>query len=347
MIRISSIKTKEAWTILKTAFQRSLKVVAIKLQGLRREFKTLNMNQDESVQSFLTLVTIIVNQIRSCGKNLSEKIVVMKVLRSLTTKFDHVVTAIEESKDLSTYTFDELLGSPQVHEARLNRSEENDDSNVFLIKSNSSRGSGHNGRGLRIGMSSRDKQQHSNQSKKDIECYYCHKKEHMEAYCYKKQKEKGQVKYYYCHKFGHVQVNCYKKKREEGHESFVEEKDNHAQLFMVKTIEEKYMSKTANAAVKEKKLLNTYKLIFGENIRWGHIPTCTTISKVREIISCKYYGLKNFLIKYRDNEGNLITITTTEELYLAEESTVPQSSIHPYSSEGIKLYSEAVVCEDV
>jgi gag-polypeptide of LTR copia-type len=42
--------TKEAWTILKTTFQGSSKVVAIKLQGLRREFETLNMNQDESVQ---------------------------------------------------------------------------------------------------------------------------------------------------------------------------------------------------------------------------------------------------------------------------------------------------------
>jgi gag-polypeptide of LTR copia-type len=150
--------TKEVWTILKTAFQGSSKVVAIKLQGLRREFETLNMNQDESFQSFLTRVTTIVNQICSCGENLSEKIVVMKVLRSLTTKFDHVVAAIEESKDLSTYTFDELMGSLQVHETRLNRSEEKDDSKTFLTKSNSSRGSGHNGRCHERDMSSRNNQ---------------------------------------------------------------------------------------------------------------------------------------------------------------------------------------------
>jgi hypothetical protein len=80
----------------------------------------------------------------------------MKVLRSLTTKFDHVVATIEESKDLSTYTFDELMGTLQVHETRLNQSEEKDNSKVFLTKSNSGRESGHNGRCLGRDMSSRD-----------------------------------------------------------------------------------------------------------------------------------------------------------------------------------------------
>jgi hypothetical protein len=186
----------------------------------------------------------------------------MKVLRSLTTKFDHVVAANEESKNLSTYSFNELMGPLQAHEVRLLRSKENGDSKAFLTKSNSNKGSGHIGRG----MSNRDNQQHSNQLKKDVECYYYHKKGHMQVYCYKKQREKGQVECYYCHKFSHVQANCYKKKREEGHVSFVEEKDNHAWLFMAKIVEEKYVSKIANVAVKEK-LLRTYKLIFGEDIR--------------------------------------------------------------------------------
>ncbi|XP_020249240.1 uncharacterized protein LOC109826630 [Asparagus officinalis] len=97
------------------------------------------MKQGESVQSFFTQVTTIVNQIRSCGEDLPEKTVVMKVLRSLTTKFDHVVVAIEESKDLSTYTFDVLMGSLQVHEFRLNRLEVKDDTKAFYTKGDSSR----------------------------------------------------------------------------------------------------------------------------------------------------------------------------------------------------------------
>jgi hypothetical protein len=70
----------------------------------------------------------------------------MKVLRSLTPKFDHVVAAIEESKDLSTYTFDELMGLLHVHEIRLNRSEERADTKAFYAKGETSAGQQH-GRG--------------------------------------------------------------------------------------------------------------------------------------------------------------------------------------------------------
>jgi PB1 domain len=92
------------------------------------------------------------------------------------------------------------------------------------------------------------------------------------------------------------------------------------------------VSKIANVAVKEKHL-KAYKLIFGEDIRWGHIPTGAIMSKVREIVSYKYSSLKNFLIKYRDKEGDLLTITAAEELNLAKDSADPQSSICLYISE--------------
>lgn len=41
--------------------------------------------------------------------HLGDKIVVSKVLISLPLKYDHVVEAIEESKDLSKFLFDDLM----------------------------------------------------------------------------------------------------------------------------------------------------------------------------------------------------------------------------------------------
>lgn len=56
------------------------------------------------------------NQIRPYGEELTDKKVVKKVLRSLPPKYNHAVTAIEESTDLSDYSLNEPMGSLQAYE---------------------------------------------------------------------------------------------------------------------------------------------------------------------------------------------------------------------------------------
>jgi gag-polypeptide of LTR copia-type len=63
------------------------------------------MNKEDTMQIFLSRVQTVVNQIRVFGDTMEEKIVMAKVLRSLTPKFDHVVATIEESKNLDVYFF--------------------------------------------------------------------------------------------------------------------------------------------------------------------------------------------------------------------------------------------------
>jgi gag-polypeptide of LTR copia-type len=136
----AATNAKEAWTTLKIAFQGSTRVMAIKLQDLRRDFETLQMNKEETIQVFLSRVQTVVNQIRVFGDTMEEKIVVVKVLRSLTPKFDHVVAAIEESKNLDVYSFDELMGSLQTHESRMSKTEDKGDEKAFYMKRESLRG---------------------------------------------------------------------------------------------------------------------------------------------------------------------------------------------------------------
>ncbi|CAA2963777.1 PHOX1-like [Olea europaea subsp. europaea] len=71
------------------------------------------------------------------------------------------------------------------------------------------------------------------------------------------------------------------------------------------------------------------KLVLGEDIRWAQIPVNCSILKLREIISDRYPCSKAVLVKYRDQEGDLVTITTTEELRWAGASV---------ESGSIKLY---------
>ena len=69
----------------------------------------------------MTKVMGIVNQLRINGeKELTDQRVVEKFLRCLPKKFEMVVTAILESKDLTKFSIEELTGSLFSHEARMN-----------------------------------------------------------------------------------------------------------------------------------------------------------------------------------------------------------------------------------
>lgn len=72
------------------------------------------------MQDFSSKIVIIVNQIRGLGYKIGEEQVMSKVLRSLAPKFDFIVVAIEESKDISKLSLDKLTGSLQAHEVRVN-----------------------------------------------------------------------------------------------------------------------------------------------------------------------------------------------------------------------------------
>lgn len=65
----------------------------------------------------------------------------------------------------------------------------------------------------------------------------------------------------------------------------------------------------------------TVKLVFGEDIRWARIPLNCDVLKLREVVIDRFPSSKAVLVKYRDQEGDLVTITSTEELRLAEAST--------------------------
>lgn len=137
--RISSaITAKEAWDIIKHEYFGDKKVIAVKLQSLRSDFDSLKMKDKESIQSYLSKVSGVVNQMKSYGEEISNQIVVSKVLRSLTSNFNHVVAAIEESKDFSISSFDELMCSLLAHEVRITKDDEKVEEKAFQVKGESS-----------------------------------------------------------------------------------------------------------------------------------------------------------------------------------------------------------------
>ncbi|XP_057968285.1 protein PHOX1-like [Malania oleifera] len=97
-----------------------------------------------------------------------------------------------------------------------------------------------------------------------------------------------------------------------------------------KKAEDKVVVEEKVSNLKEEEPKKSVKLVFGEDIRWGQLPINCNLLQLREVIRDRFPSSKAVLIKYRDQEGDLVTITTSEELKWAEASADPQGSVRLY-----------------
>lgn len=110
--RIMGAKTaKEAWDKLKEEFHGSDKVRTCRLQTLRRNFENLKMKDSETAKDYYLRTDEIVNHLRSYGDDIPQKKVVGKILITCSEKYDPIIVAIEESKDIDKLTAAQLMGS--------------------------------------------------------------------------------------------------------------------------------------------------------------------------------------------------------------------------------------------
>ena len=78
------------------------------------------MKEGESVDAYFARTLIIANKMKIHGENMQQVVIIEKILRSMTSRFDYVVCSVEESNNLDTLTIDELQSSLLVHEQRMN-----------------------------------------------------------------------------------------------------------------------------------------------------------------------------------------------------------------------------------
>lgn len=88
---------------------------------------------------------------RSNGEIMPDSKIVEKILRTLTEKFTYVVISIEESKDTTSMSIDELQSSLAVHEQKLKRTSHEEEDQAFNVRGRG-RGS-YRGRGRGRGRS--------------------------------------------------------------------------------------------------------------------------------------------------------------------------------------------------
>ncbi|KAA3477324.1 UBN2 domain-containing protein [Gossypium australe] len=82
------------------------------------------MKPKKDIKEMSDRFTIIINGLKSYGKTYPNEEVVRNVLHSLPTSWEAKVTAIEEAKNLETFSLDVLIDSLLTHEMRLNNGSE-------------------------------------------------------------------------------------------------------------------------------------------------------------------------------------------------------------------------------
>lgn len=86
--------------------------------NLMREFEVLKMKEDEVMKDYVDKLMKIVNQVRLLGAELSDARIVEKVLVSIPERFESKILALEESKDLTAMSLQELVNALQALEQR-------------------------------------------------------------------------------------------------------------------------------------------------------------------------------------------------------------------------------------
>lgn len=104
---------------MRMKYQGSTKVKGAQLQALRRDFEILGMKEGESVDEYFARTLVVANKMKAHGKRMEETMIIEKIFRSMTARFNYVVCSIEESNNVTTLTTDELQSSLLVHEQRM------------------------------------------------------------------------------------------------------------------------------------------------------------------------------------------------------------------------------------
>ncbi|XP_052181787.1 uncharacterized protein LOC127794590 [Diospyros lotus] len=117
--RIMTLKSAKAiWDFLKKEYEGNEKIKGMQMLNLIREFEMQRMKDSETVKEYSDKLLCIANKVRILGGEFLDSRIVQKILVTLPERFESTISALENSKDLSSISSAELLNALQAQEQR-------------------------------------------------------------------------------------------------------------------------------------------------------------------------------------------------------------------------------------
>ncbi|XP_068466477.1 uncharacterized protein [Phaseolus vulgaris] len=190
------------WDILEVTHEGTNDVKRARKHALIQEYALFRMQKGESICDVQKRFSHIVNHLISLGKKFDEEELNIKVLKCLDRTWQPKVTAISESKDLSSLTMASLFGKLREHEMEIQR---------FVVQESEDK---HN-KSIALKAS---KQQHVSRESEEENISllsrkfskFLRKKQASQRYDSKKPSEFNSNKYtcYGCGEQGHIKSEC-------------------------------------------------------------------------------------------------------------------------------------------
>nr|GEY90809.1 zinc finger, CCHC-type [Tanacetum cinerariifolium] len=120
LLQITKHKTAKAiWDALKTRHIGEERVQQARLQTLKSDFEMLHMKEDETIDTFITKLTTLVNKAASLRHTMEDETLVRKLLNAVPDRYLQIVASIEQYSDLSEMTMEEAIGRLKTYEERI------------------------------------------------------------------------------------------------------------------------------------------------------------------------------------------------------------------------------------
>ncbi|GJT79423.1 retrovirus-related pol polyprotein from transposon TNT 1-94 [Tanacetum coccineum] len=182
---------KDIWKTLLITHQGNNQLKDNKIDLLVQQYEQFVISEDESIDSAFARFNTIITSLKALDEGYSSKNYVRKFRRALHPKWRAKVTAIEESKDLTSLSLDELIGNLKVHEMIIKKDSEIVKAKVER-KSLALKAKKESSDEECLTSGSEDKEYAMVNGKSDRKCFRCDDPNHLIRECPKPPRDKNQ-----------------------------------------------------------------------------------------------------------------------------------------------------------